>query len=430
MPEVLFIEPCDFESFPVGGQLSFARQMMTAFGNHLALVGISTDDTPTGRWVTKQFDGRRYSFLAVGRRAASGVRPLVPARVTAYLDISKCRKQILESGIRSVFTQSPETLMAISKWGWDSLCYMSPGHANPLKMARYIWARPFAPLYDVKLFAALKSADVILACADKRAITALAQRSRGLLSADRIIQFSTRVDTSVFRPMPRQQAREALGFDSGLRSRFGGVGGPGPVIVTCGRINKVKGWNLLVQAFVLFRGAHRDARLVFVGDGEDRPILQQAIHEQGLAGSVLITGFQPPAKVVQYLNAADVVVVGSYKEGWSVAMLEALACGRAVVSTDVSGARDMVVNGQNGFVVPDRNPRLFATAMAQALKIKTPNDVSLSIAQKYSLGSLRSDLSRLWKPLAAPRNRAPSPVTRHSSDEGRAMNDEERACFS
>jgi glycosyltransferase involved in cell wall biosynthesis len=258
-------------------------------------------------------------------------------------------------------------------------------------MARYIWARPFAPLYDVKFFAALRSADVILACADKRAITALARRSKGLLSADRIIQFPTRVDTSVFRPMPRHQAREALGLD-----------GPGPVIVTCGRINKVKGWDLLVRAFDLFRGTHQDARLVFVGDGEDRPLLQQAIHEQGLAGAVLITGFQPPAKVVQYYNASDVVVVGSYKEGWSVAMLEALACGRAVVSTDVSGARDMVVDGQNGFVVPDRDPRLFATAMAQALKIKTPNDVSLSIAEKYSLANLRSDLSRLWKPLAAP----------------------------
>jgi len=325
---------------------------------------------------------------------------LVPARITAYLDITKCRKQILEAGIRSAFTQSPETLMAISKWGWDSLCYMSPGHANPLKMARYIWARPFARLYDVGFFAALRSADVILACADKRAITALAQRSRGVLSADRIIQFPTRVDTSIFRPMPRQQAREALGFDSGLRSRFGGVGGPGPVIVTCGRINKIKGWNLLVQAFDLFRGTHQDARLVFVGDGEDRPILQQAIHEQGLAGAVLITGFQPPAKVVQYLNAADVFVVGSYKEGWSVAMLEALACGRAVVSTDVSGARDLIVDGQNGFVVPGRDPRLFAAAMAQALKIKTPNDISLSIAQKYSLANLRRDLSRLWEPLA------------------------------
>lgn len=389
MPDVLLIEPCDFERFPVGGQLSFAKQMMTSFGNRLALVGISTDDTPTGRWVTKKFDGQQYSFLAVGWRSASSARPLVPARITAYLDVRRCRRQILAPGIRSAFTQSPETLMAIEKWGWDSLCYMSPGHANPLKMARYMWARPFAPLYDAKFFAALRSADVVLVCADKRAIAALARRSKGLLSVDRIIQFPTRVDMRAFRPMPRQQARKALGLD-----------GPGPVIVTCGRINKVKGWDLLIQAFVLFRCTHKDARLVFVGDGEDRALLQQAIREQDLAGSVLIGGFQPPASVVQYLNAADFVVVGSYKEGWSVAMIEALACGRAVVATDVSGAKDLIVDGQNGFVVPGRDPGLFAAAMARTVKMKTPNDVSLSIAAKYSLANLKNDLSRLWKPLA------------------------------
>jgi glycosyltransferase involved in cell wall biosynthesis len=389
MPDILMIEPCDFERFPIGGQLSFAKQMMTTFGNRLALVGISTDDTPTGRWIIKQFDGQQYSFLAVARRVASGARPLVPARITAYLDIRKCKRQILASGIRSAFTQSPETLMAIEKWGWDSLCYRSPGHANPLKMARYTWARPFAPLYDAKFFAALKSADVVLASADNRAIAALAQRSRGLLSVDRIIQFPTRVDMCAFRPMPRQQARQAVGLD-----------GPGPVIVTCGRINKVKGWDLLIQAFAVFRYMHREAQLVFVGDGEDRALLQQAIREQGLVGSVLIGGFQPPASVVQYLNAADVVVVGSYKEGWSVAMIEALACGRAVVATDVSGARDLIVDGQNGFVVADRDPGLFAAAMARAVKMKIPNDVSLSIAEKYSLANLRNDLGRLWKPLA------------------------------
>jgi len=389
MPGVLFIEPCDFESFPVGGQLSFARQMIRAFGNHLALVGISTDDTPTGRWVTKQFDGQQYRFLAVARRATSSTRPLVPARITAYLDIRRCKKQILAAGIRSAFTQSPEGLMAISKWGWDSFCYMIPGDANPLKMSRYRWARPFTGLYDTRLFSALRHVDVILACADRPAIESFARRSKGLLQPQRITQFPTRVDTAIFKPLPTRQMRRTLGLD-----------GPGPLVVACGRINKVKGWELLVQAFVLFRGTHRHALLVFVGDGEDRAVLQQAVHEHGLADSVSITGFQTPAMVVQYLNAADVVVVGSYEEGWSVAMLEALACGRPVVSTDVSGARDMIVQGQNGFVISNRDPKQFASAAAQALLLEKPNPVSLRIAEKYSLVNLRDDLCRLWQPLS------------------------------
>jgi glycosyltransferase involved in cell wall biosynthesis len=389
MPDILLIEPCDFEGFPIGGQLSFAKQMMTAFGNRLALAGISTDGAPVGQWIKKQFEGSDYQFFAFGRRKASSSKPLVPARVMAYLDITRHRKAIMSLGIRYAFTQSPETLMAIYSWPWESICYMSPGDANPLKMARYRWARLFTRLYDLKLFSALRNVDVILACADRQAIEDFARRSKGLLQPERITQFPTRVDTTIFKPMPLQQMRHKLGLD-----------GSGPLVVTCGRINKVKGWDLLIHAFYNFLHMYPRARLVFVGDGEDRQVLEQTIHEQGLAGSVLIVGFQPPSKVAEYLNAADVVVVGSYKEGWSIAMLEAFACGRVAVSTDVSGARDMITQGRNGFVISNRDAKCFASAMGHALAIESPNPMSLRIAEKYSLTNLRRDLYRVWKPLS------------------------------
>jgi len=389
MPDVLFFEPCNFADFPVGGQTSFSRQMMAAFGNRLALVGVSTDGTPVGQWVSKQFNGLDYHFFAVGRRTVSSTKPLVPARITALLNIIRHRKAIMSLGIRYAFTQSPETLMAIHDWPWDSICYMIPGDANPLKMARYRWARPFTGLYDAKLFSALKRADVILACADGPAIESFARRSKGLLGPDRITPFPTRVDTAAFTPLSVREVRQKLGLD-----------GPGPVVVTCGRINSVKGWDLVVGAFHNFRRLHPAARLIFVGDGEDRPILEKTILEQDLAGSVLLVGFQPSGKVVEYLNAASVLVVGSYKEGWSVAMLEGLACGLPVVSTDVSGARDMIVEGQNGFVVSNRDPGQFASAMARTLVWERPNRVSLAIAKRYSLANLRGDLCRLWHPLS------------------------------
>ncbi len=398
MPNVLLIEPCNFESFPVGGQLSFCKQMMAAFGNRLALVGTCTDGTPVGKWVMKCFDGLDYPFFAFGRRKVSNTKPFVPARITAFLDIARHKKPILSSGIRYAFTQSPEALMAIHSWPWDSLCYMSPGHASLFETTRYRWARLFTGLYDVKLFSALEHADVILACADRPAIESFARRSNGLLQPERITAFPTRVDTGIFRPLPVREVRRKLGLD-----------GTGPIVVTCGRINNAKGWDFVIEAFHHFLRLYPGARLVFVGDGEDRPVLEKTISEQDLAGLVLLVGFQPPNRVVEYLNAASVVVVGSYKEGWSVAMLEALACGLPVVSTDVSGARDMIVEGQNGFVVLNRDPGQFASAMAQTMAWERPNPVSVSIAEKYSLDTLSSDLSRLWKPLT-------KPITKH--DEG------------
>jgi len=389
MPSVLLIEPCNFEDNPVGGQLSFAKQVISAFGNRLALVGISTDGAPVGHWVTKRFDGLNYRFFAFGHRKVFSAKPRVPARITAYLDIVRHRKAIMSLGIRYVFTQSPEMLMAIYDWPWNSICYISPGCANPLQMARYRWARLFTRLYDAKLFTALKYVDVILACADKRAIGDFARRSKGLLQPEQIIQFPTRVDTAIFRPLPLRQTRQKLD-----------INGPGPLLVACGRINKVKGWDLLIRAFCYFQQMYHNARLIFVGDGEDRQVLEQTIHEQGLAGSVLLVGFQPPSKVAEYLNAANVVIVGSYEEGWSIAMLEALACGQVVVSTDVSGARDMIIQGKNGLIIPNRDPEQFASAVAQALVLERPNPVSLCIAEKYSLVNLRHDLCQLWQPLS------------------------------
>ena len=388
MSDVLLIEPCDFASFPVGGQLSFAKQMMTAFGNRLALVGISTDGTQVGRWVEKRFDGQVYRFLAVGRQTPSSRRPFMPARVMAYLDIRKHKKQILSAGIRSVFAQSPETLMAICRWGWDSLCYRIAGCSNPLEISRYGWAKPFAGLYDKKLFHALREADVVLVSADRGATESLVAKGCGILRQERVIQFPTRVDTAVFHPLPKRQMRLGLGF-----------GGKGPLVLTCGRVSHVKGWELLVQAFRVFARMYDHARLVFVGDGEDRPALERAIQRHGLHEQVTVVGFQPPHKVVEYLSAADFFVVASYREGWSLAMLEALACGKPIVTTDVSGARDLVVEGENGFVVPDRDPYRFARAMARTAALEDPNRISLDIADRYSIGNLGRDLAAIWKPL-------------------------------
>jgi glycosyltransferase involved in cell wall biosynthesis len=81
-------------------------------------------------------------------------------------------------------------------------------------------------------------------------------------------------------------------------------------------------------------------------------------------------------------------------------MLEALACGKAIVSTPVSGTGTMVHPGENGFIVTDRDPARFAAAMNNALHLPQAEQVSLSIARRYSLSGLGRELERLWPPLA------------------------------
>lgn len=389
MADILLIEPCDFCTFPPGGQLTFARQMMKTFGTRLALVGISTDSTPVGAWVKKSFDGRCFDYFAFANKKISTRRPLVPARLSALLGIKNYKKQIKSRDAKFAFLQAPEMLMAVQKWGWKSLCYRLPGVSNPLLMPRYPWGRIFARLYERKFLSLLKDVDTVLASAGTDAIAELAKRCNGYLSADRLIQFPTRVDTDVFFPVPPSQARCELA-----------IAPDGPVVVTCGRLNFVKGWNFILEAFLLFRTVCPQAKLIYLGDGENRLMLETIIKQYGLSDSVYVTGFQPHEIVAKYLNAADLCVVGSYREGWSLAMLEALACGKPIVSTDVSGAGDMIRRGVNGFIVKKRDPKLFSDAMAGALRLKNPGPVSLEIAEKYALKNLTRDLARLWKPLA------------------------------
>lgn len=387
--DALLIESCNFTDFPTGGQLSFAKQLMSVFGNRLGLVGVSTDDTPTGKWLRKTFNGTEYWYFSYGRISSSSKKPLIPSRLRSYLTIKKHRKAILSKGVDNVLIQAPEIMIAVSNWGWRSICYSFAGVENPLSMPRYRWGRLLAHIFDNNLFKSLQRADAILARADSNAIEELISRSNGLLNRETITQFPTKVDTSVFYPIAAKEARAELGIEQDEL-----------IITNCGRLNYVKGWEFILSAFREFIKLHEHSKLYFVGDGEDRLHLESMIGRYGLDGHVCITGFQPTPKVVCYLNASDLCVIGSYREGWSIAMLEALACGKAIVTTEVSGSHDMVVDGKNGFVVKERDPQKFANAMQQALMLSEVRPVSLSIAEKYALKNLARDLGAVWKPLS------------------------------
>ena len=108
------------------------------------------------------------------------------------------------------------------------------------------------------------------------------------------------------------------------------------IVVTTGRIHRAKGWPLLVNSFVFFLVRHPNAMLVFVGDGNDRSALEQAIVENGLKEHVLIVGQQSPEQLSIYLKAANLFVMGSEKEGWSTSLLEALGCCLPIVTTRFS----------------------------------------------------------------------------------------------
>lgn len=137
------------------------------------------------------------------------------------------------------------------------------------------------------------------------------------------------VDTARFRPAPDARAvRAALPQLSSLSGT-----GSAPLVVCVGRLCRQKGQDVLLDAWPAVVRRVPDARLVLVGDGPEAARLRAAAPE-----GVLFAGAAPDA--VPWYQAADLVVLPSRWEGMALAPLEAMACGRAVVLTEVDGARE------------------------------------------------------------------------------------------
>jgi glycosyltransferase involved in cell wall biosynthesis len=366
--------------------------MLHAFGDRLAVAGVTKENLPLRRWIERTFEGTKIKFFNMGRISPKNEKaPIIPLRLLVYY-YAKVSMPILNStGVKNLFLESPESLFAAASYKWDSVCYRFAGVNNPVANSRYKWARLFGAFFEKKMFLDCKKINVesMLASADYRAIDEMVSRSKGLLNKRLIHHFPTRVDTASFQPNSKEEKRKALNLETDKT-----------IIVSCGRLSWIKGWDLILDAMVFFKKEGKDFQVIFVGDGEDRSKLVQKATESGVEKNILITGFIPNSEVISYLNAADLCVVASHKEGWSLAMLEMLACGKAVVSTDVSGANDMIRSGHNGFVVKERNPKLFADAISKALDLKNASEVSLKVAGRYSANTIASDLGSLWKPLS------------------------------
>ncbi|MEN3002526.1 MAG: glycosyltransferase family 4 protein [Armatimonadota bacterium] len=143
-----------------------------------------------------------------------------------------------------------------------------------------------------------------------------------------------------------------------------------PTVLFVGRLDASKGLDLLIAGFARFRERYPDARLILVGGSQDyNPMENQVrawITEQGVADAVQMTGLLPREAILPYYQSADVFVLTSLWEGLPNALLEALACGLPAVVTAVGGLPSVIRDDENGYVLTERDPDKLAALIERA----------------------------------------------------------------
>jgi len=382
--KIMIIDFSNYEDYPIGGYLSFARNMMDAFGSSLALVGISTSpDEPVGKWFRKIIDGNEYDFFALARYRKSKTKHCIPDRLATFFLVKFYNRRISRLEIENVFLQRQEMLMAL-RIGSRNICYSFAGLENPLEISKYWYGRLMAKPFEKYFFNKLRNASVILARGDNNAIEEMISRSGGTFPHEVFIKFPTRINTDIFRPVNKNVARTALGLSLS-----------NVCVVTTGRLAEFKGWRFMVDCYKDFRKRVLDSKFYFIGEGEDSDQIKAYISECKLEQFIILLGKKSLPEVALYLNSADLFIMGSYKEGWSTSLMEALACGVPSCVTDFSSSGDMIINGENGFVVGGHDKIRFVECMHEALRI--PRPVTNEHIAGYSTKYLQSDILKYWQ---------------------------------
>ena len=201
----------------------------------------------------------------------------------------------------------------------------------------------------------------------------------GTWAREYLLHYGARPDRLTFFPnVPDVEALDRKAQE--LATRRGEVRrdlglGDWPVVLYVGRLVEFKRVDLLIEAFAKV-ASRLSARLVIVGDGLQRPRLKALAKQLGIADRILFKGFVEPAEVSLWYAAADLMVLPSVGETWSVAVLESLASGLPVVTTDTVGAAaDAIIDPAVGSIV--RTGDVDALADAIAARLETGTDRNL-----------------------------------------------------
>jgi glycosyltransferase involved in cell wall biosynthesis len=168
-----------------------------------------------------------------------------------------------------------------------------------------------------------------------------------------------------------------------------------PVILAAGRLSKQKNFQLLIRSFARLQ-ADTPARLIILGEGEERDHLSKLVMDLSLTDVVDLPGYvkNPYA----FMKRANLFVLSSLWEGFPSVLVEAMACGTNVVSTNCpSGPSEILEGGRLGQLVPVNNEMALTEAIHFSLSHRVPSSELIDAADQYSITRALDQYTAIFK---------------------------------
>jgi glycosyltransferase involved in cell wall biosynthesis len=186
-----------------------------------------------------------------------------------------------------------------------------------------------------------------------------------------------------------------------------GIGCPAKVVACVGNIRRVKGLDILLRAAGIVCSRRPGTHFLIVGAVQDTEYMRElsdSVARLHLEGNVIFSGQR--ADVISILKACNVFFLPSRSEGFSNALLEAMACGLPCVATDVGGNREVVTDGETGYLVETENPTVAADRLLELLlnpeaARRMGAEGRRIVEQQFTTGSMIRQLIGLYDALLA-----------------------------
>ena len=174
----------------------------------------------------------------------------------------------------------------------------------------------------------------------------------------------------------------------------------GPIIGTIGRLSQVKGQRYLVQAMSDIIGRKKDAQCFIVGDGDEKFALENLVRALNLKDSVHFVSSN--VDTAKFLSIMDIFVFPSVKEGLGIALLEAMAAGKACIASNIGGISDIIKDTSCGILVPVGDINSIGNAVVMlldngSLRQKMGENARKQACEKFSLDVMGDKVIQLFK---------------------------------